>query len=143
VQKKRKETTKAEAVPKLIDPKPVPIIECPKELGLVARQEWDRLVPVLTEMGAINELSGAPIAIYCEAYALWIEAVEAMEKYGPMMKSPNGFPIQSPYLGVANKQAEIMLRIATEYGFIPSQSRIRWPSKNDDTLLDLKLNTAW
>jgi len=30
------------------------------------------------------------------AFAIWLEAIEAIQKYGAMIKSPNGFPIQSP-----------------------------------------------
>jgi phage terminase small subunit len=34
-------------------------------------------------------------------------------------------PIQSPYVSIANRQAEIMMRIASEFGFTPaSRSRI-------------------
>jgi len=29
-----------------------------------------------------------------------------------MVKSPSGYPIQSPYVSIANRQAEIMMRIA-------------------------------
>jgi hypothetical protein len=28
-----------------------------------------------------------------------------------MVKSPSGYPIQSPYVSIANRQAEIMMRI--------------------------------
>jgi hypothetical protein len=34
-----------------------------------------------------------------------------------MVKSPTGYPIQSPYLAIANRQAELMIRIASEFGF--------------------------
>jgi phage terminase small subunit len=35
---------------------------------------------------------------------------------------------QSPYLAIANRQAEIMLRVAAEFGFTPaSRSRISAP----------------
>jgi hypothetical protein len=37
-----------------------------------------------------------------------------------------GYPIQSPYVSIATKQAEIMLRIAAEFGFTPA-SRARLP----------------
>jgi phage terminase small subunit len=41
------------------------------------------------------------------------------------VKSPTSFPVQSPNLAIANKQAEIMMRIASEFGFTPaSRSRI-------------------
>jgi phage terminase small subunit len=55
-----------------------------------------------------------------------------------MVKSPTGFPIQSPYLAIANRQAEIMMRIASEFGFTPaSRSRIATPAKPGPSLFDL------
>jgi P27 family predicted phage terminase small subunit len=53
---------------------------------------------------------------------------ESIQKYGTMVKSPNGYPVQSPYIAIANRQAEIMLRIAAEFGFtLASRSRIASP----------------
>jgi phage terminase small subunit len=55
-----------------------------------------------------------------------------------MVKSPNGFPVQSPYVSIANRQAEIMMRIASEFGFTPaSRSRIATPPPNERTLFDI------
>jgi P27 family predicted phage terminase small subunit len=52
--------------------------------------------------------------------------VSSIERYGTMVKSPNGYPMQSPYVAVANKQVEIMVRIASELGMTPSsRTRIR------------------
>ena len=66
------------------------------------------------------------LAAYCQAHALWVEAVSSIERYGTMIKSPNGYPMQSPYVAVANKQVEIMVRIASEFGMTPSsRTRIR------------------
>jgi P27 family predicted phage terminase small subunit len=42
-----------------------------------------------------------------------------------MVKSPNGFPMQSPYLAVANKAMEQMRGLLTEFGMSPaSRTRI-------------------
>src|SRR5882757_6193325 len=118
------------------------IPECPPELGPVARAEWDRLVDELAVLRMLTNLDRAALAAYCGAYALWAEATEAIQKYGVMIKSPQGFPIQSPYLSIANRQAEIMMRIASEFGFTPaSRSRISTPSKNEPNLFDL-MNSA-
>jgi Phage terminase, small subunit len=47
-------------------------------------------------------------------------------------------PIQSPYLSHLNKQAEIMTRIASEFGFTPaSRSRIFSYSKSNSMLLEI------
>ena len=61
-----------------------------------------------------------------------------VQKHGAMIKSPNGFPIQSPYLSHLNRQAEIMTRIASEFGFTPaSRSRIFSYSKSNSMLLEI------
>ena len=117
---------------------PVPAVpECPAELGPVARKEWDRLVGELGALRLLTNLDRAALAAYCGAYALWAEAMEAIQKYGTMIKSPSGYPTQSPYLAIANRQAEIMMRIAAEFGFTPaSRSRISTPDPEEPTLFD-------
>lgn len=121
------------------EPKPdVAIPDCPAELGEIARQEWNRLVGELAALGLLTNLDRAALAAYCGAYALWAEATEAIQKYGAMIKSPTGYPVQSPYVAIANRQAEIMMRIASEFGFTPaSRSRISSPSSSEPTLFDL------
>ncbi len=120
------------------EPKPEPSVpDCPPELGPVARREWDRLVGELSKLRILTHLDRAALASYCGAYALWAEAMEQIQKYGAMVKSPSGYPQQSPYLAIANRQAEIMMRIASEFGFTPaSRSRISAPKENLPTLFD-------
>ena len=114
------------------------IPECPSELSPVARSEWDRLVGELAALRILTHLDRAALAAYCGAYALWAEATAQIQKYGAMIKSPTGFPIQSPYLAIANRQAEIMMRIASEFGFTPaSRSRIATPSLTEPSLFDV------
>jgi hypothetical protein len=47
-----------------------------------------------------------------QAYAMWAEATEAIQKYGSMVKSPLGYPVESPYVSTAIRQGEIMMRNA-------------------------------
>ena len=110
---------------------------CPIELSPGAKAEWDRLVSDLAALRMLTNLDRAALAAYCEAYAMWIEAITAVRKFGAMVKSPSGYPMQSPYIAIANKQAEIMMRIASEFGFTPaSRSRISVPSAREPTLFD-------
>lgn len=115
------------------EPRPEPETpECPVELGPVAKREWERLVVELSKLRILTQLDRAALAAYCGAYALWAEAMEAIQKYGTMVKSPSGYPQQSPYVAIANRQAEIMMRIASEFGFTPaSRSRIAVPQKEE------------
>lgn len=121
------------------EPRPQVVIpECPPELGAVARREWDRLSVELASLGLLTNLDRSALAAYCGAYALWAEATEAIHKYGTMVKSPSGYPIQSPYVAIANRQAELMMRIASEFGFTPaSRSRISTSSAPAPALFDL------
>jgi P27 family predicted phage terminase small subunit len=114
---------------RLNDAEPRPVAKapsCPACLGDEARKEWQRLAGELAALGLLTGLDRAMLAAYCHAHALWVEAVASIERYGTMVKSPNGFPMQSPYVAVANKQVEIMVRIASEFGMTPSsRTRIR------------------
>lgn len=97
---------------------------CPAHLRGEARREWRRLGKKLAGCGLLTEIDGAALALYCQAWARWVDAERALEKFGVMVKSPNGFPMQSPYLAVANKAMEQMTRLLTEFGMSPS-SRAR------------------
>jgi P27 family predicted phage terminase small subunit len=114
---------------RLNDAEPRPVSkapECPACLGDEARKEWQRLSKELAELGLLTGLDRGMLAAYCQAHALWVEAVASIGRYGTMIKSPNGYPMQSPYVAVANKQVDIMVRIAAELGMTPSsRTRIR------------------
>ena len=129
--------------------KATPILECPPELGPAARQEWERIVSELIAKGVLSRFDRGPLAAYCTAFALAMEAAEMVHKHGAMIKSPNGFPMQSPYLSHLNQQVATMMRIATEFGFTPaSRSRIfSWDQKNSLLLENVEprsdIDTAW
>lgn len=126
----------------LHEPRPEPALpDCPPELGPLARQEWMRIAAELSKLNLITNLDRGALATYCGAYALWAEAMEQIQRFGSMVKSPTGYPIQSPYLSIANRQAELMLRVASEFGFTPaSRSRISAPPADQLPLLDLAFN---
>jgi P27 family predicted phage terminase small subunit len=109
------------------EPRPAPAVPaCPSCLGEEARKEWKRLAKELAALGLLTRIDRGQLAAYCQAHALWVEAVQAISRYGTMVKSPNGYPMQSPYVAVANKQVDIMTRIAAEFGMTPSsRTRIR------------------
>ena len=69
---------------------------CPACLGDEARKEWQRLAKELAELGLLTGLDRGMLAAYCQAHALWVEAVSSIERYGTMVKSPNGYPDAEP-----------------------------------------------
>ena len=71
------------------------------------------------------------LEVWSCAADLYRKAQVGLNTTGLLMKSPNmGVPMQSPYLAIANKQAQIMTKAAVEMGFTPaSRSRITLPEQ--------------
>jgi P27 family predicted phage terminase small subunit len=85
--------------------KPLRELQCPSELPPRAREEWDRIVGELTTLGVLSKFDLGPLAVYCGAFAMWSEAMEGIQKLGTMIKSPSGYPVQSPYVAIVNRQS--------------------------------------
>ena len=110
------------------EPKPAPVIpKCPRHLNAAAKVEWKRIAKTLHKLGLLTEIDGGQLALYCQAWGRWIEAEDALKKHGTIIKAPKtGWPIQSPYLAVANKAMEQMQRALSEFGMSPaSRTRVR------------------
>jgi P27 family predicted phage terminase small subunit len=111
-------------------------IVAPSELGAAAQAEWQRVVSELRAKDMLTELDRSALAAYCGAFALWAEAMTAVQKFGSVVKTASGFPVQSPYVSIANKQAALMMRIAGEFGFTPA-TRDRQPPPGKFARYDL------
>ena len=48
--------------------------EAPAALDDIARSEFDRLAPMLAEMGLMAELYRNMLAMYCQAWSRWTQA---------------------------------------------------------------------
>jgi P27 family predicted phage terminase small subunit len=125
----------------LNDREPEPEVKLPKppeHLSDEAKREWRRAGKLLLEMGLVSDLDRAALAGYCAAWGRWVEAEAALKQYGVVVKSPSGFPIQSPYLAIANKAMEQMRVFLLEFGLTPaSRTRVHAsPAPNEPNPLD-------
>jgi P27 family predicted phage terminase small subunit len=104
------------------------IPEPPAFLMPLAQQEWRRIATGLYHLGLLTEVDEKPLAAYCQAYARWCSAEDALNKMrerdlltnGLMIKTQGGNAIQNPLVGTANKASSDMVRYATEFGFTPA-----------------------
>jgi P27 family predicted phage terminase small subunit len=98
----------------------------PTWLSDTQREGWAYAI-VNAPSGLLKHLDRSVLAIWVVAEDLHREAAEKISQYGLLTKSPNaGLPLQSPYLAILNKQAQIMLKAAAELGFTPSsRSRVQ------------------
>ncbi len=100
----------------------------PDHLDDTAKAEWKRTIKLMKDAGLIDRLDRSLLEAYCSSYSRWVEAEEYIKKHGLIIKAPNGFPMQNPYLAISNKAKEHMLKILTELGMTPA-SRARLPVK--------------
>ena len=104
---------------------PEDVPDCPSHLNAAARDEWDRLVHVLHDMGVVTLIDRAALAAYCQCYGRWVEAEEKLQTTPMLLKTATGYVQQSPWLSIANKQLELMGRYMTELGLTPAaRSRV-------------------
>ena len=99
--------------------------DCPDHLSERAHLEWERIGRWLYDMGVLTQVDRAALAAYCQAYGRWAEAEEKLRTTPALLKTPSGYVQQSPWLGIANRQLEIMGRYMSELGITPaSRSRV-------------------
>ena len=104
----------------------VGIPDCPAHLTADAKTEWDRITPLLFRYRLVTNIDTASLALYCQAYGRWQEAerkiAEMKEKGGDglLIKAPSGYPIQNPYLAIANRAMEDCYKYLQQFGLSPS-----------------------
>lgn len=110
------------------EPRPDGVPTCPRYLSKAARKEWRRVAPRLVAMGSgmLTEVDRAAFACYCQAVGRIEDAERELVKYGNVIKTPKGYPIQNPYLAIANKATDQIRQFAVEFGMTPSsRSRVQ------------------
>jgi P27 family predicted phage terminase small subunit len=99
---------------------------CPSHLNPTAKAEWKRLARELHRLGIVSQLDRAGLAAFCQAYGRWVEAERMLKETPPLIKLPSGYIQPSPWLGISNKQLELMQRFMSELGLSPvSRSRVQ------------------
>lgn len=94
--------------------------EMPKHIQGEAKAEWDRVIGELRRLGLATSLDRAALAGYCQSWARWVDAERQLRRYGAIVKSPSGYPMQSPYLGMANMALKQMREFLVEFGMSPA-----------------------
>lgn len=109
-----------------LEPKPrISIPSCPAHLSPSAKSEWKRLAHTLHDLGVISELDRAALAAYCQAYGRWVEAERKLKETPALLRTPAGYVQPSPWLGIANKNLEMMHKFMSELGLSPvSRGRV-------------------
>lgn len=78
----------------------------------------------LARMRVISEADADAISVYAVNWIRWQEATAKVREMGMVVKSPKNYPIQNPFLAIANRCQKECVSIMAEFGLTPS-SRTR------------------
>jgi P27 family predicted phage terminase small subunit len=97
--------------------------EAPTFLSAAARQEWDRVCPLLFAAGLLTHVDGAVLAAYCVSFARWREAEQlladpATDLLVPAVSKDRQVP--NPLVGIAARAMRDAMRFAGELGMLPA-----------------------
>lgn len=106
--------------------RPAPAIKAPAGLSKRAKAEYVRAATELVRTAKWSVLFVQPLAAYAASWDRWLQARGRLKKLDDLVVlTPNGYPVQSPWYTIANKERDFMLRIAGDLGFtVVSQARV-------------------
>ncbi len=101
---------------------PTELPEPPLPLSRLARKEWERIGGLLLSLRILTELDLSALAAYSVVYGRWVEAENDLRRRGVMVpaKPRSRNLVQNPFLSIANKSLQQMLRLLAEFGMSPS-----------------------
>jgi P27 family predicted phage terminase small subunit len=113
------------ATPRLVYPPPT-VTAPPKYLTKVARQEWNRVAPLLLDAGLLTEADLGTLAAYCTAFAGWRECAALIAEQGQIVQVESSTrtgrttkPIRNPAVTLMLDYQRAMLAAAAKFGFSP------------------------
>lgn len=98
------------------------IAEPPADLGAEQKEIWAEIISHAGDQ--LLDLDRWVLRALVNAIVLHRIASEKVGLIGSVIKSPNGYPIQNPYMSDMNKQAALILRYSSELGLTPA-ARVR------------------
>lgn len=102
----------------------------PTGLTVIELATWDELLREAPE-NVKRELNLIVFETLVRATVQYREAAANVAKYGAVIKSPSGYPIQSPYVSIQNKQASLIRQLSAELGLtLASRLRAKAGSKS-------------
>jgi P27 family predicted phage terminase small subunit len=115
------------------EPKPRGNLYDPPEWLTDQQMDGWRYAIETAPLGLLKRVDRSTLVVWVIAEDLHRQAVEKINGGAMLIKTPNGMPIQSPYISIINKQACVMLKAASEMGFTPaSRSRVEIDGGNEE-----------
>ncbi|MFJ2702987.1 phage terminase small subunit P27 family [Streptomyces sp. NPDC087428] len=91
----------------------------PEWLSEEAAAEWDRVLPGLSRLELLKPEDRAALAAYCEAWAMFREATETVQRDGLTIEAKQG-TLAHPAVGIARAAGRELRAWAAHFGLTPS-----------------------
>ena len=95
----------------------------PVGLSRQAARVWKSLGPKLHDLGLLADIDQSTFAVYCQAYADWLELTRHLNRLGPTQwysVAESGYRQVIPEVAVRDKAYQVMQRLETRFGLDPS-----------------------
>ncbi|MCG3134752.1 MAG: hypothetical protein HMLKMBBP_02113 [Planctomycetes bacterium] len=108
------------------EPVPAPGVPTPPPwLPPLAREEWDRIIPLLRARGLVEEIDSAALVGYCTAWSDMADAMRVLREEGTTVADARGGLSAHPELRRMEAAREALRKFAQEFGLSPSaRSRV-------------------
>lgn len=98
--------------------------EKPMYLDDRASAEWDKIVPMLLELGLLTKIDGTTLANWCILHSQMQQAANILKRSQILVKGEKGNLVKNPAFYVLCECVDRLNRLAHEFGMTPS-SRTR------------------
>jgi P27 family predicted phage terminase small subunit len=93
----------------------------PAWLGDVGSAMWDETVSRLSKIpGLLSDLDGPALALYCDAWEDFHDAVELLNEHGPICVGEKGGEYPHPALGMKNNARAVIAKYEAKFGLTAS-----------------------
>ena len=99
---------------------PSAIPKAPKYLSAGAKKHWRQMSKLLYDSGLISNLDRQAFGRLCSLSDQLEQAELNVQRYGVLVKSPNGYPQQSPYFTALNQISKQLMNALADFGMTPS-----------------------
>ena len=99
---------------------PVGMPEQPEWLDDIAKGIWDETARLLYNQGVITLLDKGALALYCYSFSQFLQSDKKLKIDGYVITTATGAKKPNPYLEVANKAWDKVLKISKELGLTPA-----------------------
>lgn len=107
----------------------------PDWLSDKAALEFDRVVREAAELGMLDNLDLAVLAVYADNYGRYANAAAQLNIHGPIGETQNGYKTPSPWLTVLNQSAKNIFSCSTKLGLsVTDRLKLIVPTKEEKSV---------